>query len=148
MSAPYGLACTSFRVNRQIASSVGPEKNRHSLQALTALAVLKNLSEELQARGYNVTSAKLAKNTAIASCSCTLPLIRVDIFLTAGEPDGDWVECKLAPLGWRRRWSSPIYQEIWQDWEQLRLVIDEHLTQAFQTEWLRWVRPSSYKKAE
>jgi hypothetical protein len=129
-------------VDRRIANSLETEKSRHSVEALTALAVLQSLCSELQTRGYDVTSPDLAKKASIASFACTLPLMKVDIFLTAGELSGDWVECKLEPLGWRRTWKSPPYEAIRQEWEQLRLVIDEHLTRAFRTEWLRWVRPS------
>jgi hypothetical protein len=145
MSAPYGLTSTSFRVNRQIANSFGTEKGCHSVQAFTALAILRSLSEELQARGYDVTSPSLAKNAAIASIRCTLPLMKLDIFLTAAEPHTDWVECKLGPLGWSRTWKSPPYRKIWQEWEQLRAVIDEHLTEVFQIKSLQWGRPTSYK---
>lgn len=147
MSAPYSLASTSFRINRQIANSLEAEESGHSVQALTALAILKRLSTELEARGYHVTSPGLAKDAAIGSFSCILPLMKLDIFLTAGEPNNDWVECKLEPLGWRRTWKSPGYKEIWQEWEQLRIVIDEHLHKAFQIESLRWERPGAYKEA-
>jgi hypothetical protein len=141
VSAPYGFSYTSFRVTQQVSHSTKTGRGSDSVHALAALAVLRSISSELQNRGYEVTSPGLARNTAIASFTCTLPLVRVDIFLTAGEPDGDWIDCKLSPLGWRRTWKAPDYQEIWREWEQLRLVIDEHLPKAFNTESLHWVRP-------
>ena len=147
MSAPYGLASTSFRVNRGFASSFGSERKRRSVQALTALALVRQLSAELKARGYKVSEPGLAKDAAIASFSCTLPLMKVDIFISAADPDGDWVECKLEPLGWHRMWKSPGYEEIWRAWEQLRIVIDHHLSKSLQIESLCWIRPSAYKEA-
>jgi hypothetical protein len=146
MSGPYGFTSTSFRVNRALASSFGTERKPHSVQALIALALVRQLSAELQARGYKVSKPGVAKNAAIASFRCTLPLLKVDIFISAADSDGDWLECKLEPLGWRRMWKSPAYQEIWQAWEQLRIVIDHHLSKALQIESLCWRRPKPYKE--
>lgn len=147
MSAPYGLASTSFRVNRGLASSFGTELKGHSVQALTALALVRQLSAELKARGYKVSKPGVAKNAAIASFTCTLPLLKIDIFIGAADPDGDWVECKLEPLGWSRMWKSPGYEEIWRAWEQLQIIIDHYLSKTFQIESLCWRRPKTYKEA-
>lgn len=145
MSAPYGLASTSFRVNRGLTISFGEEGRRHSVQAATALALAKQLSADLKTKGYKVSEPSLTTDAAIASFSCTVPLLKVDIFISAVDRDGDWIECKLEPLGWRRTWKSPAYEEIWRAWEQLRTVIDHHLSNALQIESLRWVKPRAYK---
>jgi hypothetical protein len=145
MNGPYGLSSTSFRVDWRRLDLREAGKAGESVQRLAMLAILSSLSGELRARGYEVSIPKLVKGAPMAYFNCTLHLLKPDICLTASGSTDPFIDCKLEPLGWRRTWKTPPYHEIWQEWEQLRGVIDEHLTKTLHIEPLRWERPRAYR---
>lgn len=145
MSAPYGLTSTSFPADQKRVDLSKIPKEEYSVQAQIALAILSGLADELRTRGYEVNSPGLAKKAAIASFSCKSFRMIVDLFLTVNERQNGIVECKLEPLGWRRTWKVPPYEEIWREWVQMRTLIEEYLTNTLHVEPLRWERARAYR---
>lgn len=135
MSVPYDLTPASFQIQEKPARSVSHIKGR-SVRELTALAVLESIAAELRVKGYDVTSPGLGKGP-IASFSCCLPLVKIDLYLTAYASQATMIECKLEPLGWSRKRVLSNH-ELLREWEQLRSIIDEHLSAVLNAEYLRW----------
>lgn len=145
MSAPYGLTSTSFPADQKWVDLSRVPKGQHSVQAQIGLAILSGLADELRARGYQVNSPSLARRAAIASFNCKSTRMIVDLFLTANQRDDGIIECKLEPLGWRRTWKMPPYEEIWREWVGMRTLIDEFLTKTLHVQPLRWERVRAYR---
>lgn len=145
MSAPYGLTSTSFPADQKRIDLSKIPKGQYSVQAQVALAILSGLADELRTRGYDVNSPTLAKKAAIGSFSCKSSRMIVELFLTANEPQGGIIECKLGPLAWRRTWKAPPYEEIWREWVQMRALIEQYLTKTLHVEPLRWERARAYR---
>jgi hypothetical protein len=109
------------------------------------LAILSGLADELRTRGYQVNLPDVAKKAAIASFNCKSSRMIVDLFLTVNERSDGILDCKLEPLGWRRTWKVPAYEEIWREWVQMRTLIEEYLTKTFHVERLQWERARAYR---
>ncbi len=145
MSAPYGLTSTSFLADQKWVDISKISKGQYSVQAQVALAILSGLADELRMRGYQVNSPGLAKKAAIASFNCKSSRMIVELFLTANERQDGIIDCKLEPLGWRRTWKVPPYEEIWHEWVQMRTLIEEYVTKTLRVEPLRWERARAYR---